>query len=375
MNNTTALHRQAMLLMDQANEARKIQDVETADTLLRSAYKLEATAADSLRLTENAEPSRAILYRSAASLAFQCGFYSEAESLIHRGLAGEPPVSIAEELRQLLDSVSFQNHLSLRGLELSNVEIQVVLEGNGIGPGIAPTAEVIPRLEGTNLLLFRTAERISEREYRPAGPPKDGIRDIAESFIGLPRAASYAFSLKVGRLQQMSFADPSEHLLDELLDCLSLIEEGDEAKLRKRIPNAAYYNNFVALAQTILPDGDRVKTVGFTVQRNGSVRELALRHTPTDIRDGFRPVLAPGTKKAIKGNERPVEVSGQLRLADSVHETNRIQIVSELGSAVTVYVPEGMMTDIVKPLWDEWVTIDGLKMGRTITLMNIRRTK
>ncbi len=183
--------------------------------------------------------------------------------------------------------------------------------------------------------------------------------------MGLPRAASY----------EVSFDDPSEHLVDELLDCLNFIEQGDQASLPERITDPAYYNNFIALAKSILPDGERVKTVGFTVQRGGSVRELALRHTASDIREEFSPVLAPGTRRVIHGKEKSIEVSGQLKLADSVHENNRIQIVPEKGPAVTIYVPEGMMTDIVKPLWDEWVTVEGLKMGRTVTLLNIYKQR
>jgi hypothetical protein len=305
-------------------------------------------------------------------LAFQCGLYDESEKLIYRALAGEPSASIAVELRLLLEDVSFRRHLAVRGVQLSNVDVQVVIEGNGIGYGIAPTAEVISRVTGTNLLLFRTAERLAKRDYREAGPPTNEIRDVAESFMTMPRAASYAFSIRVGRTTQMSFDDPSELLLNELLDCLVMIEDGNEANLKDRIQDAAYYNNFVALAKGILPDGDRVKTVGFTVQRDGRTREVALRHTAAEIRGGFTPLLSPDTKRVAIGKEKTVEVSGQLKLADSTHESNKIRLVSEHKS-VTVLVPEGMMTDIVKPLWNEWVIIQGLKMGRSISLSTIRK--
>ena len=169
----------------------------------------------------------------------------------------------------------------------------------------------------------------------------------------------------------MSFNDPSEGLVDELLDCLEMVDNGNQAGLRDRISDPAYYNNFVALAQNILPDGETVKTVGFTVRRSQGLRQVALRHTATEVREGFKPIVASNAQRISRGKERPVVVTGQLRFADSVHETNRIQVVPETGNAVTVYVPEGMMSDIVRPLWDEWVTIDGLKMGRTITLINI----
>ena len=47
------------------------------------------------------EPTRSITFRSAASLAMQCGKYLEAEKLITQGLDGNPPADIAQELRDL----------------------------------------------------------------------------------------------------------------------------------------------------------------------------------------------------------------------------------------------------------------------------------
>jgi hypothetical protein len=371
MNKATALHRQAMSLVDDANSLAK-RNLEEAHERFLEAFRMESEAAEILRFREDAEPSRSVLYQSAARLAMQCGLHLEAEQLIYRALAGSPPSSIAFELKSLLEDATFQRHLKVRGVVLSNFDIQVSLEGRGIGYGIAPTDEVIPRIEGTNILLYRTAERLAHKQYRDAGPPTNDIRDVAQSFMTLPRAASYAFSIRVGRAEQTSFEDPSELAIDEFIDCLSILEEGKEEELRERIIDAAYYNNFVALAQNIVPDGLSVKTVGFSIRRSGLIREIALRRTPTEVRDRFKPILSPLTKRPERGKERPVTVTGQLRLADSTHENSKIKLISKRG-AFTVYVPEGMMTDIVKPLWDEWVTIDGLRMARSITLINIRR--
>ncbi len=374
MNKVTSLHKQAMSAMDSAIASRKAGELEVAHEQLHRAFTLEAEAANELLTDLSAEPSRAILYRSAASLAIQCKRYADAEKLIYRALAGQPSVSIEQELHALLENASFSRHLILRGITLSNIDVQVALEGDGIGFGIAPASAVLPRVESTNLLLFRTAERLDQRAYRESGPPTDQVRERAETFMTVPRAASYAFSLRIGSLEQMSFEDPSEHLIDELLDCLTLIESRNAPELKEKIPDPAYYNNFVALAQSILPDGERVRTVGFTVQRASGVRQLALRQTAAQVRDEFLPIITSVTKRRVVGKERPIQLSGQLRLADSINENNRIQVVSREGRATTVYVPEGLMADIVKPLWDEWVTVDGLKMGRTITLLKIERS-
>ena len=58
---------------------------------------------------QNPEPGLSILYRSAASLAIQCGRYREAEQLIAKALSGNPTNEIARELRELLQSIYNQS--------------------------------------------------------------------------------------------------------------------------------------------------------------------------------------------------------------------------------------------------------------------------
>ena len=96
------LHRDAMILAEQA-----LAEVDTriAQRLFRAAFDNERQAAEELAGTLEAEPTRSVLYRSAASLAADCGEYSEAERLAGEGLAGRPPAEIADELRELLSQV------------------------------------------------------------------------------------------------------------------------------------------------------------------------------------------------------------------------------------------------------------------------------
>lgn len=93
------LHQEAMAIAEHAFIAKWKGDNETALPQFRRAYELEAEAA---LLVINAETTRAILLRSAASLAYNCGEMREAEKLIALALAGDPPNEIAEELRDLM---------------------------------------------------------------------------------------------------------------------------------------------------------------------------------------------------------------------------------------------------------------------------------
>jgi len=96
------LHRDAMILAEQALAE---VDARIAERLFRAAFDNERQAAEVLAGAIEAEPTRSVLYRSAASLAADCGEYSEAERLAREGLAGKPPAEIEDELRELLSQV------------------------------------------------------------------------------------------------------------------------------------------------------------------------------------------------------------------------------------------------------------------------------
>ena len=99
MNTTdhSALHNVAMEL---ANEALALR--RQAKHLFEQAFEHEAAAARCHADRHDYEPTRSVLYRSAATLACDCGKLDEAERLAHEGLAGNPPKGIAEELRSVL---------------------------------------------------------------------------------------------------------------------------------------------------------------------------------------------------------------------------------------------------------------------------------
>ncbi len=52
------------------------------------------------------EPSRSILLRSAANLAFLSNQYEGAEELANKGLEGEPPLQIVDELKDVLEQIN-----------------------------------------------------------------------------------------------------------------------------------------------------------------------------------------------------------------------------------------------------------------------------
>ena len=71
----------------------------------RKALTQEQAAAELLRSDVGSEPSRSVLYRSAAALAFKSRDFKQAKSLAEDGLDGNPPVEIAAELLDLLGEI------------------------------------------------------------------------------------------------------------------------------------------------------------------------------------------------------------------------------------------------------------------------------
>jgi hypothetical protein len=102
------LHHRAMQLVDQASQLRRSGEEQEADARLHEALEHERRAAELAAPDLALEPTRSVLHRSAAALACQCGEYREAERLITTALSGTPPETIAEELRDLLLQVYFE---------------------------------------------------------------------------------------------------------------------------------------------------------------------------------------------------------------------------------------------------------------------------
>ncbi len=78
--------------------------------------------------------------------------------------------------------------------------------------------------------------------------------------------------------------------------------------------------------------------------------------------------------KLIKSERVVRTVRGQLLFADETQrKSGLIKIVDETSKeAHLVKVPEGMMSDIVKPMWHSIVTVTGRQEGKYIHLDDIQ---
>lgn len=357
MRPTAELHKRAMQLVDRAMVARAQGDRTGADELMREAYQVERQAAHTLMPHSDLEPSRAVLFRSAASLALECGEVRDAERLIATALSGDPAEEVVQELRDLLEQVYFQRHLDLRGIVLQPAEFQVAIAGPAVGFGVAQSEEFVGRIRDVQTMVYRTAERKLGRAYREGGRRTDALQSEVELYLSAPRAASFAITCRIGSRQMaLPGMDIVRDVVDEVIDCLDLFSAGRIEPLRQRIADPAYYRNFVGLARKISPDGDAVRSVGITTLKSDGERRTILttprKKTPS-------PTTADADRPAAQQRER-IEVSGVLKFSNSLAERRGlIKILDGKGQVHRVVVPPGMMRDIVRPMYEDEVVVIG----------------
>ncbi len=359
------LHEQAMEAADGAFIAKRRGNQNLANQLYRRAFTLERSVVDQLKDTA-IEPSRSILYRSAAALAIEAGELAAAEQLVATALAGNPPPEIADELRDLFDQVNFHRHLALRGTILDPGELQVTIAGNAVAGGLTLSDVFVDRLRNLERVIYRTAERLLGKEFRERGAVKSSIDAAYSLWVSAPRAGSFAVTLRVGRQRQLPGIDLE--VLDEVVECFTLLNGHREELLRQRIPQEPYYRNFVELAKRVAPDGNEVNLVGLTSQSNGQEKKLALTRSRQDIAETVRTALV---QEGDKDRSKVVSVTGRLKIADASGPRGMIVLIDEENKKHRIQVPEGMLNDIVRPLWDERVTVSGVHQKNTIRLDTI----
>ncbi len=133
MSQIQDLHQQAMDLAELAFTAKLRGDLERADLLFRQAFEKEASAATLVASDLNAEPTRSVLHRSAASLAIDCGEIQAADRLIATALSGNPPQEIADELKDLFIRINLRRYFERRGIAFDEEKLNGLILENQLG--------------------------------------------------------------------------------------------------------------------------------------------------------------------------------------------------------------------------------------------------
>jgi hypothetical protein len=176
--NSKQIHREAMQYAQEGMIAHQTGQQEKAMLYYEKAFELEKQAAMSF-LEGDKQPTRAILFRSAASLAQKCNKISESQKLITLGLAGNPPQEIAEELRSLRKNILASRQkrpFSIRGFlrvadSTKNI-IQIINDAGTIQKIVVPNglAEIVKIFweEEVSATVVKERHRMILRELNKA---------------------------------------------------------------------------------------------------------------------------------------------------------------------------------------------------------------
>jgi len=365
MSSVKELHERSMELAQRAMISRHKGDNEQAVELAGQAAKLEAEAAELIPENMESEPTRSILYRSAASLAYQGEEFKLSQNLILKGLLGYPPIEIETELKNLYEQVNFEQNLLESGLTLEQEDFQLSLQGSMVGAGTILIKEFMRRLEAIQRLISKTTQRLMGRTFQTSGPISTEFQIFVPA-ISVPRAGSFSVTIKLAKFEethQMQYLVTAEEVINQLMEGVDLVNKNDFEGLIKIIQIESYFENFIQNTKELAPDGKNINLVGFSTPK----RVVTLSTPRSEIKKSIDAALM----KSIKEEEVvPVEIQGEMDYADS-RNVNRIGLTTENGDRENIIISEGMV-EIVRLYYGNLVIISGVRKGKDIHLSDIQ---
>lgn len=354
-----------------AHEADAADDPSAKVELVRKAFAAEREAADLLFGSLGEEPSRSVLYRSAAVLALDCREVREAERLATAGLAGYPPGDIATELREVLDRAHFQRYLSSLNIELTEDEFELNMVGPATVTGFASERIFFPRYRATQHIFYRTAERMDGLPF--ASQPRKETTEKFSFLFSPPREASFAVTVRVTRNLSLPGMSHAGRVMGEVVECMELFNQGRDAELDERLGQTEYRMNFHTLARQLAPDGKGVTLVSLTSGPMEDRKVVSVTRTGGSALLQHEPVTVTEIEEVLERGR--LVVRGTLAWADSIkkRKTRYIKIEPAEGRPYKVAVAGEIMHDVVSPYYEQEVeAVLGISKKGKYYLIDIR---
>lgn len=346
---TMRLYEQALASRAQGSYAEFCKSAEMALNLeTQAAYAYDSASGD--------EPTRSVLFRSAATIAIEAGKYEEALKLAGAGLSKSGP--IISEFVALVKDAEFRRNLRSSNLRLSDETLRLSLDGGAVGYGFVPYQKFQHRIDALCKMIRRTYDRLTGVDFRDSIRGKEGI----SVFLGAPMASSFAVDVRLGESHQTKFPWPADKVettdvLTELVRGMRAFEGGDLSELGESIPDESYRRNFAELGRQIIPDGSDVTVVTLESTTRTHERNIVrLKISRGGMRAHGKSPAAPSLKNC--------DVQGVLRGARQPdNDSSFVEVLDDRGNFHKIRVAEELMADIVRPLWDKRVVANISKKG------------
>lgn len=350
MSTVRELHRQAMHLAQEALVRRESGDLAAARQFAAQALPIEIQAAELIDKAIESEPTRSILFQSAASLAFQAGDYPTAQRLVAEGLSGFPPPKVEQELKELFEQINFDSHLLVRTGALNVAQMQLAIVGQDVGFGRVTYAAFTDRLEAVMSMIRRTVRRLTGEPYRRKGPGS-GLSRLFTPIISAPQPGSFSVVIELAQRSngQQTFLTTGEQVIDQVVEGVRLVQEQQLERLELNIGDKGYFVSFLSAAQQLAPDGESVTMVGLTSAK----AKVALTQPKAEI---VVPDMEIATSRPLMLDASP---RGTLRgvLDEAIaRDDNQVGLTTQDNKTFTLFVREGM-DDMVRTYFNRLVEV------------------
>lgn len=309
------LHDLAANLEDKAYFARRAGDKSAELEYTKQAYLKEAEAARLLR-QHPTHHMHAALHFNAALFAYRAGYYHESENLLAHGLTGQPGDIQHSELYDLLAKVRLC--LSLKSFDSPRLDndLQLTLQGLEADAGLLDANTLSSQMKDWHSLLRSTIQYELSCQLTEQPVSETNVRVLA----GPPTKGSFRISIRllpVGK--QLSLPNFDANAINaRILSNFSTLQSGRLSALRASYESEEYYHDFMKLAKSVAPDGEKVTAIGIEAAVDDSRQTVLFDRTADDISSVYVPPVEHETLKQYRLSDELHEVTGELRYADAM---------------------------------------------------------
>jgi len=385
MTTVRELHDRAMELADEMVLARQKHAPRKAEQIARAAFAAELQAATLAFELKVSSTTRLLLLGSAANLAREARSWDECLDLALRALNDSELRNQREEIFRVVDSLRAQEHLSLRGVRLTDADVQLSVAGPEVAPGFAAADEITRRVNNVKSLLEHAALRKLGLPFGTTARSHQ-LRQILTPYLSEARAASYAVTLRFGigeqwdMLPELAEAPSARRkrtpsvarVLDDVIASARAYAEGGPSALKRIIRDDDYARSAASLLRHLSPDAERIRTVGLTVYRQGHAEPVELPdRTAFDLRPSAW-FAKGGVTEALPPRE--LELEGRLLQGDHVKEgaNPKAAIVLDSGQVVRFQFDEVEHGDVIPDYWKRRARVSLRREAHRNLLLDIK---
>lgn len=358
MASVKELHEKAMEIAQNAMLAKENGEYTSAKKIYYDAFKIEQEAAYKVPKAKKSEPTRSILFRSAASLAYQAEELKESIRMIGEGLSGHPSKRIFNELNILHEEVKLAIYNKENHYQTSPEQFVFHLTGNAVSHGSIYYKEFLDRIDALQKSLRKTASRMIDI-------PFNSRKEFLVPTFHSPTSGSFAIKVSISikhddNGQGDLVSNPTE-IINEFLGCITLVQNNDDDALFERIQESNYLDHFLSHIKKIAPDGNKITAVDFIINDN----VLSLSRLSKTIPLKAHTIMENDIEEEIEN----IEITGVLDYASS-RKTDTIGITDVDNKRYNIKIEDGI-EDYVRSYYMREVKVEGVYDQKWIYPINI----